>query len=64
MDTPPTRSKVSRSTKRMVSRLPSGWHLTTQVGISSPEKRVTTYKEFERDVLPRIKALGYNTIQM
>lgn len=48
----------------MVSRLPSGWHLTTQVGISSPEKRVTTYKEFERDVLPRIKALGYNTIQM
>lgn len=36
----------------------------TKVGISSPEKRVTTYKEFERDVLPRIKDLGYNTIQM
>ncbi|EJT48281.1 1,4-alpha-glucan branching enzyme [Trichosporon asahii var. asahii CBS 2479] len=34
------------------------------VGISSPEKRVTTYKEFERDVLPRIKDLGYNTIQI
>lgn len=34
------------------------------VGISSPEMRVTTYKEFERDVLPRIKKLGYNCIQM
>ncbi|BEI85513.1 hypothetical protein CcaverHIS002_0509140 [Cutaneotrichosporon cavernicola] len=34
------------------------------VGISSPAQRVTTYKEFENDVLPRIKALGYNTIQM
>jgi 1,4-alpha-glucan branching enzyme len=35
-----------------------------KVGISSPNMRVTTYKEFETDVLPRIKALGYNTIQM
>lgn len=26
--------------------------------------RVTTYKEFETDVLPRIKKLGYNCIQM
>ena len=34
------------------------------VGISSPNMRVTTYKEFEVDVLPRIKALGYNCIQM
>ncbi|WVN88438.1 1,4-alpha-glucan-branching enzyme [Cryptococcus depauperatus CBS 7841] len=34
------------------------------VGISSPNKRVTTYKEFEIDVLPRIKQLGYNCIQM
>ncbi|KAL1411404.1 alpha-1,4-glucan branching enzyme [Vanrija albida] len=34
------------------------------VGISSPNERVTTYKEFEADTLPRIKALGYNTIQM
>lgn len=34
------------------------------VGISSPEMRVTTYKEFEVDVLPRIKKLGYNCIQM
>lgn len=26
--------------------------------------RVTTYKEFEVDVLPKIKELGYNCIQM
>jgi 1,4-alpha-glucan branching enzyme len=36
----------------------------TSVGISSPNMRVTTYKEFETDVLPRIKKLGYNCIQM
>ncbi|WWC70138.1 1,4-alpha-glucan-branching enzyme [Kwoniella pini CBS 10737] len=38
--------------------------LTSTVGISSPNMRVTTYKEFETDVLPRIKKLGYNCIQM
>ncbi|CAD6926917.1 unnamed protein product [Tilletia controversa] len=34
------------------------------VGIASPEPRVATYKEFTRDVLPRIKELGYNAIQL
>ncbi|CAI4211611.1 unnamed protein product [Parascedosporium putredinis] len=34
------------------------------VGISSPELRVTTYKEFTKSMLPRIKALGYNAIQL
>lgn len=34
------------------------------VGISSPELRITTYKEFTKNVLPRIKNLGYNVIQM
>ncbi|KAK4133025.1 glycoside hydrolase family 13 protein [Trichocladium antarcticum] len=34
------------------------------VGISSPELRVASYKEFTRDMLPRIKALGYNAIQL
>ncbi|KDQ09949.1 glycoside hydrolase family 13 protein [Botryobasidium botryosum FD-172 SS1] len=34
------------------------------VGISSSEPRVGTYKEFTRDTLPRIKKLGYNTIQL
>ncbi len=34
------------------------------VGISSPELRVTTYKEFTKNVLPRIKALDYNVIQL
>ena len=34
------------------------------VGISTPEARVGTYKEFTANVLPRIKNLGYNTIQL
>jgi len=34
------------------------------VGISSPELRITTYKEFTHNMLPRIKRLGYNIIQL
>ncbi|KAJ2718284.1 alpha-1,4-glucan branching enzyme [Coemansia sp. Benny D115] len=34
------------------------------VGISSPEARVATYKEFTRDVLPMISDLGYNCVQL
>ncbi|KAI1343713.1 alpha amylase [Xylariaceae sp. FL0016] len=34
------------------------------VGISSPELRVTTFKEFTKNMLPRIKHLGYNVIQL
>ncbi|KZZ94887.1 1,4-alpha-glucan branching enzyme [Moelleriella libera RCEF 2490] len=34
------------------------------VGISTPEQRVATYKEFTKNMLPRIKDLGYNVIQL
>ena len=34
------------------------------IGISTAEHRVGTYKEFTKDTLPRIQALGYNTIQL
>ena len=34
------------------------------VGISSPELRVATYIEFTKTMLPRIKYLGYNVIQL
>jgi len=34
------------------------------VGISSPDAKVATYKEFTQNVLPRIKHLGYNVIQL
>ncbi|KAK0453929.1 glycoside hydrolase family 13 protein [Armillaria borealis] len=34
------------------------------VGISTSEPRVGTYKEFTRNVLQRIKYLGYNVIQL
>ncbi|KAF3164777.1 alpha-1,4-glucan branching enzyme [Orbilia oligospora] len=34
------------------------------VGISTKDPKVGTYIEFTRDVLPRIKKLGYNVIQL
>ncbi|CCE27404.1 1,4-alpha-glucan-branching enzyme [Claviceps purpurea] len=34
------------------------------VGISTPDQRVATYKEFTKNMLPRIKDLGYNVIQL
>lgn len=34
------------------------------VGISSPEPKVATYKEFTKIMIPRIKYLGYNVIQL
>ena len=34
------------------------------IGISSEEHKINTYQEFTRDILPRIKAAGYNTIQL
>ncbi|KAN0126701.1 glycoside hydrolase [Russula decolorans] len=34
------------------------------VGIASPEPKVATYKEFTTNILPRIRDLGYNSIQL
>lgn len=34
------------------------------VGISTPELKVATYKEFTQNMIPRIKRLGYNVIQL
>ncbi len=34
------------------------------VGMSSHEERISTFNEFRKKVLPRIVALGYNTIQL
>lgn len=34
------------------------------VGISTPEPKVGTYKEFTKNVLPHIKDLGYDAIQL
>ncbi len=34
------------------------------VGMAQEEERVGTYREFTRDVIPRIVAAGYNTIQL
>lgn len=34
------------------------------MGISTPESKIGTYKEFTVNLLPRIKELGYNAIQL
>ncbi|NLA42567.1 1,4-alpha-glucan-branching enzyme [Candidatus Saccharibacteria bacterium] len=34
------------------------------VGMASTEEKVASYKEFTKNVLPRIKELGYNTVQL
>lgn len=34
------------------------------IGMSSEDETVSTYTEFTRDILPRIKRAGYNTIQL
>ena len=34
------------------------------VGMASPEEKVASYSEFTENVLPRIKDLGYNTVQL
>ena len=34
------------------------------IGMSSEQEKVSTFEEFRRDVLPRIRSLGYNVIQI
>ncbi len=34
------------------------------VGMASTEEKVASYREFTKNVLPRIKKLGYNTVQL
>ncbi|CAO3630115.1 unnamed protein product [Cunninghamella blakesleeana] len=51
--------KNSRPTKPESLRI-----YEAHVGISTTEPRVGTYKEFTKNVLPRIAYLGYNAIQL
>ena len=36
----------------------------SHVGMSTNEEKVGTYKEFQENILPRVKAAGYNAIQL
>ena len=36
----------------------------THIGMSSEKEGISTYKEFEKSVLPRVKKAGYNAIQV
>ena len=58
-------SKVSRPLASKVSRLTSSPLIyEAHVGMASEEGRVATYAEFRDEMLPRIKAAGYNTVQL
>ena len=51
--------KHSRPKKPVSARI-----YEAHVGISSPDPKVATYKEFTHNILPRIHKLGYNVIQL
>ena len=34
------------------------------IGMAGEEERIATYDEFTRDILPRVKRLGYNAVQL
>jgi len=36
----------------------------THIGMAQEKEAISTYKDFEDNILPRVKALGYNTIQI
>lgn len=36
----------------------------THIGMAQEKEAIGTYKEFETNILPRVKGLGYNTIQI
>lgn len=60
---PPASKRYTFKNQR--PRKPEGIRIyEAHVGISTPEPRVGTYKEFARDTLPRIHKLGYNVIQL
>ncbi|MCJ1354246.1 MAG: alpha-1,4-glucan branching enzyme [Icmadophila ericetorum] len=60
---PPTSERYRFKNKRP-SKPASVRIYEAHVGISSPELRITTYKEFTKSVIPRIHHLGYNVIQL
>ena len=60
---PPQQERYTFKNKRPPKPL-SARIYEAHVGISTPELKVASYKEFTRNVLPRIKKLGYNVIQL
>jgi 1,4-alpha-glucan branching enzyme len=58
---PPTEFKWN---SKMPARIGGLRVYEAHVGMATEEERVGTFAEFTRDVLPRIKDLGYNAIQL
>ena len=47
-----------------IGNLPTLYIYESHVGMAVEQERVASYAEFARDVLPRIKRAGYNTVQL
>ena len=47
-----------------IGNLPTLYIYESHVGMAVEQERVGSYAEFTRDVLPRIKRAGYNTVQL
>lgn len=47
-----------------IGNLPTLYIYESHVGMAVEQERVGSYAEFARDVLPRIKRAGYNTVQL
>ena len=47
-----------------IGTLPTLYIYESHVGMAVEQERVGSYAEFARDVLPRIKRAGYNTVQL
>ncbi|KAI9671202.1 MAG: alpha-1,4-glucan branching enzyme [Caeruleum heppii] len=60
----PPETERYKFTNQRPSKPASARVYEAHVGISTPELRMGTYKEFTKNILPRIKHLGYNVIQL
>jgi len=60
----PPKDQVYKMVQPRPSRPSSLRVYECHVGISSPEGKINTYRAFADDVLPRIRKVGYNAIQI
>ena len=60
---PPEHERYARKNPRP-QKPPASRIYEAHVGMSGLEAKVNSYREFADDILPRIKDLGYNTVQL
>jgi len=56
--------KFEWQSDNVVSKPPMPLIYEAHIGMASEQEKVASYSEFTRDILPYIKAAGYNTVQL